>query len=499
MKAATKYDFLLTAVYFLVSLAGILHHELWLDEAQHWLLARDSSSVADLFDNTRLEGHPLLWNLLLFIITRMTSDVFWMQLLHILISASAVFVFVSKAPFSRLFKTLFSFGYFIFYEYNIISRNYMLGVLFLFLAAAVYKERKHKFVWLCLFLALAANVHLMFGVIALAFFGILLFENHQQKQLFDKKFFGGYCIFAMGFMVLYLQLSGTNSDWLLSDLNNVPVYEKFTKGFMALFKGLLTLPDFRTIHFWNSNIFVNWSKPVTAVFGLLAYALPVFLFSKDRKTLFFVYTALIGAQFFFFVTQRGATRFDGMAYIILIIALWINKINSPMESNSNDFFARSKKTIIYIILIVQCFSGICAYITDWNHPFTASKDAAAFIKSQIHHDEPVVSLSCESTALAAYLDKKVYHLSDGSFHSYCQWNIAGTTTFPDVEVSKLLSDYMVSHNRAVFISRAPLNATLLKSNGPIAILQLQKFENNILANGNYYIFEVSRNHKTNRP
>lgn len=35
---------ILTLVYFVISLIGIQHHELWLDESHHWLLARDSGS-----------------------------------------------------------------------------------------------------------------------------------------------------------------------------------------------------------------------------------------------------------------------------------------------------------------------------------------------------------------------------------------------------------------------------------------------------------------------
>ena len=501
MKAETKYVFFLTAAYFAISLAGALHHELWLDEAQHWLLARDSTSIVDLFGNTRLEGHPLLWDLMLYGITRVTNDVFWMQLLHILISTSAVFVFLWKAPFSLTFKTLFIFGYFIVYEYNIISRNYIPGILFLFLAASIFKERRQKFTLLCVFLAFAANVHLMFSVIAFAFFLTLLFENLQQKQLFQKQFLKGYGFFGIGLIVLYLQISGTNSAWFFSEIHNLPIQERFSKGFIALFKGLMTLPDFRTIHFWNSNIFVNWSKPITAVFGLLVYVIPFILFSKSKKTLFFVYTALIGTQFFFFITQRGATRFDGMTYTILIIALWMNCDDSSNTHSVNfsQRLAPLKKTIVYGILSVQSFSGICAYVTDWNHPFTASKDAAAYLKSKNRNNESVISLSCESTALAAYLEEKVFFLSDGNFHSYCQWDIAGATIFSDEVVLGLLSDYLSGHKRAIFISRTPLNASLLRNNGSIVVTQLQKFENNVLSNGNYYIFEVSRNLKINWP
>jgi hypothetical protein len=43
-------------------LLGLLlaHHEMWRNELQAWLLARDSDSLAELWRNTRYEEHPLL-------------------------------------------------------------------------------------------------------------------------------------------------------------------------------------------------------------------------------------------------------------------------------------------------------------------------------------------------------------------------------------------------------------------------------------------------------
>ncbi|MBS1601038.1 MAG: hypothetical protein JST42_00120 [Bacteroidetes bacterium] len=36
--------FLLLAVYVLLAALGLRHHELWLDESQHFLIGRDSDS-----------------------------------------------------------------------------------------------------------------------------------------------------------------------------------------------------------------------------------------------------------------------------------------------------------------------------------------------------------------------------------------------------------------------------------------------------------------------
>lgn len=149
---------------------------------------RDSRSTLELINNTRYEGHPILWNYLLYLITRFSANPFWMQFFHIVISSFVVFIFLKKAPFNWLFKALFIFGYFMLFEYNLISRNYILGVLFLFLAATQFENRKLKFTLICFYLALACNIHLMFSVIAFALFLLLVLKSIKTKNFITKCF-----------------------------------------------------------------------------------------------------------------------------------------------------------------------------------------------------------------------------------------------------------------------------------------------------------------------
>ena len=63
--------------------ASMWRHEMWRDELQAWMIARDSTSLGDLFGhNMRYEGHPGLWHLALFVLTRVTDNPVAMQALH---------------------------------------------------------------------------------------------------------------------------------------------------------------------------------------------------------------------------------------------------------------------------------------------------------------------------------------------------------------------------------------------------------------------------------
>ena len=503
MRNESKYYLFLSLVYFAVSLVGILHHELWLDEAHHWLLARDSNSLSELIQNTHIEGHPLLWSFLLYGITRFTADPFWMQFLHILISSSAVFIFLRKAPFDWIFKTLFIFGYFMIFEYNLISRNYSLGILFLFLACTVFNNRDQKFTLLCLYLAIASNTHLMFSVIAFALFLTLIFEHIKNRQFFKSKFITGYLLFGLGLFLIYIQIHSTDSRWLMDPINKLPFQERIVKGFVSFFKGIVTIPDFRTIHFWNSNLLVNLSKPIAGVFALLIYFLPLLLFFKNRKTLFFVYTGLIGTQVFFFVTQREATRFHGMTYLIIIVALWIEHYYDSEENKLKVFLSSAKlkflrKPIIYSILIIQLCSGIYAYSVDYEFPFTTAKETISYIKKENANKIEIITVTCDGTMLSAYLEKKIYFLCDGSLQSFCHWDSGCIGNVTQKESVAMLTNYMNSRNNNVLFvsSYALIKDTNVKDwvnlNEKTKVRFVKKFDDNIVFKTSCYIFEVSK-------
>ena len=60
-----RYAILLTAVFLVICGFAISRHEMWRDEIQAWLVARDSASLLDLFRNLKYEdGAPLTFELL---------------------------------------------------------------------------------------------------------------------------------------------------------------------------------------------------------------------------------------------------------------------------------------------------------------------------------------------------------------------------------------------------------------------------------------------------
>jgi hypothetical protein len=95
-----------------------------------------------------------------------------MQGVHLALASLWVYVLCRFSPFPRLLKVLLVFGYYVFYQYAVICRSYMPGLLFLSLACTVFHAEDRR--WrVGLYLALASLTSvlalLVAGALALAY------------------------------------------------------------------------------------------------------------------------------------------------------------------------------------------------------------------------------------------------------------------------------------------------------------------------------------------
>ncbi|MBW1295771.1 hypothetical protein [Aquimarina litoralis] len=497
-----KYaPYFLAFVFFVLSFIGITHHELWLDESHHWLLARDSISITDLITNTKYEGHPILWNIALFYITRFSANPFWMQFLHIILSTIVVFVFLKKAPFSQVFKILFIFGYFIFFEYNIISRNYGFGVLLIFCALGIFQSRYEKFILFATLLAFANHAHAIFIILTCSLLGIIFLEMIQQKQTFLKrKFLIGISIFTGITLLSIIQIIPPSDTIFFERVNEFSIVEKLSKSGITFFKGIFLVPDFRILHFWNTHFMVNLSKPLAMVLGVISISIPCFLFFKNKLVLVYVYLGILGSIIFFFVTQLSAPRYFGIHFLFIITGLWIDNYY-PLNANIlNTKFPLSllkkiKQNLVYGILIIQMIAGITAFSFDIFLPFSNSKQTVAYLNASNLTHKTIVVQGCGGTPLSSYLEKSIFFLDSNSYQSYCVWNRkVPLEQNPKAALNDSLERMLKSVDQSViFISTHFLNIEEYQTiTNSLEYKFLNSFDSSIVQQESYYIYEISK-------
>jgi hypothetical protein len=187
------------------------------------------------------------------------------------------------------------------------------------------------------------------------------------------------------------------------------------------------------------------------------------------------------------------------------MALWMED-SYNFENNKIQLFLNSlqlklfKNSIVYSILIIQLFSGIYAYSMDFNYQFASAKSTVTYLKENHLNSKEIISITCDGTTISPYLEKKVWFLSDGSYESYCHWNVGAVSHFPKKSCIEMLTSYLKINNDAIYVSDNAIsdkmeNSNWQQLNDTVKIRFLKKFDNAILANSNYFVFEVARTNK----
>ena len=421
---------------FLVSGAVIAwHHEMWRDEMQAWLIARDAQSVFELFTILKkYEGHPSVWHLGLYVLQFFTNSPIIMQVYHLIIATATIFVFARFSPFTRLQKTLFAFGYFPFYEYAIICRNYAIGILLLCLFCTFFSRWKQKFplVGLILFVLAHTSIHALIIVISIGLLLVLevLFTSDRPSRTHMGT---GFALIMTGILTAIYQIApaadqGTRPGWttafdwhhLQNVLNIIP-------------RAFFPIPIF-TFHFWGSNfldLFPSASQ-LKLVLSVLTVLFAIGLLLRKPTVLLMYLCGTIGLLTFFYTKYFGSIRHYGFLFMLFVAAAWIShysyearRLASPLKTASWGF-ARAFSVVFTLILIIHVVGGVAAAKLEYTHPFSEGKAVARFIVDAKLDNMLIACAAPDDLTLEVlgYLEKdEFYYPRSDRFGSFGVWDM----------------------------------------------------------------------------
>lgn len=418
----TRSEWLCLAVFAAVGFVNMWLHELWRDEFQAFLIARESFSVPDLLGKMRYEGHPPLWSLWIYFLTRFSADPIYMQLSHLLIACISAYV-ILRFPVPRRQKFLLVFGYFSIFEFLSIVRNYALGFLLINTSVLfIMSDRPKKYLATAplLFLLCLTSVY---GVIIAVSIGVYLFLEIKEGAKGNASF-PWRELLPNGFAVLagtaLFVLSIIPPDDRIADipvgLNLDYFIRRFASVTTTIWRSYAPVPPLQ-VEFWSGNIIAD--KFVLFFLSLAALATSIKVFFRARRILIlYCFGTLSILAFSYFVYNSPNLRHIGHLYIVFMICLVLASGSEPQI-----FSSKTARFFVPLILTIQVIAGAAASMLDWAYPFTAGKAAAAYIKTEgldgrmIIGDEDYVL-----TTLSGYLGKPVYHLSISRPATYVTWN-----------------------------------------------------------------------------
>ena len=412
-------------LFFALSYLGIIHHEMWLDEMHHWLLSKDSNSLSQLIYNARYEGHPLFWNVVMFFVAQFTSNPFFAQLLHIAISSTAVFLFLKYAPFKIAQNILLVFGYFFFYEYNIIARNYNLAWLLLIIFCILFTRAKRNYFLLVLTLCVLANIHLLSLIVATCLFGLTLY-THLNDPTTNKKGFAlllilAFCLSAT--VSVYQIIPPGDSVFVKSYTNNSLSLIQFSKAFSILIKAYLPIPNYSIASVWNTNLILSHFKIISLALTFLLFLIPALIFiAKPIIFIFYHVCLMLIVLVLFRLSLFYGTRYTGFVYMIFIVSLWLSYDDRFATINTNKFGAQMQNSFLWLIISIHFFVGTYFFYMDYKFPFSQSKNIASFVQNFTSKNSLVILFpSQKGSEISGYLNKKVYSTQTAQFISFSDW------------------------------------------------------------------------------
>ncbi len=177
-----RFDALVLAAYVAV-LAFAIHHYLpFADEAQAWLIARDSSLHEMLFRRLHYEGAPALWPLILWVATRLHMPYAAINWMAGAFALPGIYLLLRYSPFPRIFRWLMPFTFFLQYQYALIARPYVLVPALLFTMCILFTQAQPRPVLFALAAGLLANISLHAAIVAGVFCILYLYELHRPQR-----------------------------------------------------------------------------------------------------------------------------------------------------------------------------------------------------------------------------------------------------------------------------------------------------------------------------
>lgn len=472
-----------TLAFVVLGGIGLARHEMWRDELQAWLIPAGSASVGELIHNLRYEGHPALWHFLLWALTRVTMRPEAMQVLHLAVSAAAVFVFARNAPFSRTVRALAVFGYFPLYEYTVLSRNYGLGMLFLFAACALFPLRRRSYLPVAGALALLANSNPYAWLVAVAFAGTLVLE-----PLWDREVRAGLrpadaglalLVFAAGAAMAAAQMipppdGGFATIWFL-ELRPARVFRVLS----TVARAWLPIPNPAVETAWNTNLLWHLRNWVTALIGVVLIGVAVTALRRSRPALVLYIAGTAALLAFSYLKYAGYARHHGVHFLLLLACLWIARAQNP---------ERSRDRLLAGLLLVQVVAGAWIFGQDLLRPFSAARATAGFLRDPRYSEMVLVGLpDSVSAPVAGYLGRPFFYPQSRSLGTYVLWNQDRVPEVPFGELCRILRRQLRQHREGillVFNQPPPLCGARMKPE------ELASFRDSLLPEEGYGVYRL---------
>lgn len=390
---------------------ALVHHERWFDEAQAWMLGRDASFKDLLLRYPRYEGSPPLWQLLLAVPAKVGLPYWTLSAISGVVAFVSAALIVTKAPFHPVVRALLPFSFWLFFQYGVVARSYVLLAPLLWLIAITWPRRlRHPvrlFVLLCVLSLVSFHGFLIAAtIVGLHALGVLKERQRLSRETWTTQLRLGVA-FGVVSLLLFLELR-TPADVSVHGGTNTDAHHALVQA--------------RTM---VTGAFAN--RPVI----LLAFAVTLgWLLIRRRFLLWFAPTI---AVVLFSAVRYVNVWHQGVLVEVWLFALWVSFGADDDRSESDgrgDRWRVPKWTpaavsaTLVLALSVQLVWTAKSVRYDSGHTYSAAAETAAYIKTLGAPNVDIRTRSVEATALQPYFDKNPFtNVNNGTCPCFWWWSM----------------------------------------------------------------------------
>ena len=424
-----RFEWTLLGLFAILLALITWRHEMWIDEAQAWLIARDSHSLPALFHALRYEGHPALWYLILYIPAHLWANPVSMQVINFVIALALAWVVLTAQELPRPIRALIIFSFFVFYQYGVIARNYELAMLLLVAAARCLIGRRQHRKLAILLLALSINTHVFAVPVAVAlaawafYFSKLKSWKDAGRLLRDREFLTA---------VVWLGIAGIialMTVWPAKELVAQESLMPTIGGDFLVSTGAVWLAFFPHLPGPVQILLRPFRASIAATFSLslALLAITTLLLRSTTARIFFAACAFMEIALMAVTVGRPFVHHLGFFYATLVIALMLDAPHGAVSNIPPRWLSNRLASVALLgLLLIQVLCAADVAQLDWRRPYSGAKGVSIWLKAHHLNRNPLVlEPSDETTGIVAYLERpNAYYPSCRCFGSYEVRNIS---------------------------------------------------------------------------